>query len=203
MPPIWPSVSSIGSTMCPAAFAERHATPSVASCASHASAEASIARSGGHVNPRGMLLARFTGFAEAVTPANTTTRIGVSRGMARTLAEYARAMDLEFLDVLALSEDRSAALAQLLPGSEDHDYFHCLHAQQRGDLDGADRILATWPDRHGDSAGYRRLTQRQLLYRVMREPERAADDLRERRGGARGRGAGGAARGRARPARRA
>src|SRR3569833_2320778 len=182
MPPIWPSVSSIGSTMCPAAFAERHATPSVSSCASHAFAEASIARSGGHVNPRGMLLARFTGFAEAVTPANTTTRIGVSRGMARTLAEYARAMDLEILEALALSEDRSAALAQLLPGSEDHDYFHCLHAQQRGDLDGADRILATWPDRHGDNAGYRRLTLRQLMHRVMREPERAADELRDRLG---------------------
>jgi len=91
-------------------------------------------------------------------------------------------MDLEILEALALSEDRSAALAQLLPGSEDHDYFHCLHAQQRGDLDGADRILATWPDRHGDNAGYRRLTLRQLMYRVMREPERAADDLRDRLG---------------------
>src|SRR3569623_2710286 len=182
MPPIWPSVSSIGSPMCPAAFAERHATPSVSSCASHAFAEASIARSGGHVTPRGMLLARFTGFAEAVTPANTTTRIGVSRGMARTLAEYARAMDLEILEALFLAEDRSAALAQLLPGSEDHDYFHCLHAQQRGDLDGASPILAPGPDRHGDNAGYRRLTLRQLMYRVMREPERAADDLRDRLG---------------------
>jgi len=91
-------------------------------------------------------------------------------------------MDLEILEALALSADRSAALAQLLPGSEDHDYFHCLHAQQRGDLDAADRILATWPDRHGDNVGYRRLTLRQLMYRVMREPERAADDLRDRLG---------------------
>jgi hypothetical protein len=89
-------------------------------------------------------------------------------------------MDLEILEALALSDDRSAALAQLLPGSEDHDYFRCLHAQQRGDLDEADRIIASWPDRHGDNALYRRLTLRQLMYRVMREPERAADDLRDR-----------------------
>ncbi|HET9991127.1 MAG TPA: hypothetical protein VFQ65_21490, partial [Kofleriaceae bacterium] len=89
-------------------------------------------------------------------------------------------MDLEILEALALSDDRSAALAQLLPGSEDHDYFRCVHAQQRGDLDEADRVIAGWPDRHGSDALYRRLTLRQLMYRVVREPERAADDLRDR-----------------------
>lgn len=46
-------------------------------------------------------------------------------------------MDLELLEALALSGDRSAALAQLLPGSEDHDYYRALHAQQRGALDEA------------------------------------------------------------------
>lgn len=88
-------------------------------------------------------------------------------------------MDLEILEGLALSEDRGAALAQLLPGSEDHDYFRCLHAQHRGDLDEADRIIAGWPDRHNSGATYRRLQLRQLMYRVVREPARAADDLRD------------------------
>jgi hypothetical protein len=91
-------------------------------------------------------------------------------------------MDLEILEALALSDDRSAALTQLLPGSEDHDYFRCIHAQQRGDLDEADRIIAGWPDRHGTHSRYRTLTLRQLMYRVVREPERAADDLRDRLG---------------------
>ena len=88
-------------------------------------------------------------------------------------------MDLEILEALALGEDRAAALAQLLPGSEDHDYFRCLHAQHRGDLDEADRIIVGWPDRHGQGATYRRLQLRQLMYRVVREPARAADDLRD------------------------
>ncbi|MEO6774627.1 MAG: hypothetical protein ABI467_16725 [Kofleriaceae bacterium] len=98
-------------------------------------------------------------------------------------------MDLELLEDLALSEDRAAALAQLLPGSEDHDYFRCLHAQQRGDLDQAERVIAEWPDRHGTNALYHRLTLRQLLYRVMSgtgsaagAAERAAEDLRDRLG---------------------
>ncbi|MEO8553760.1 MAG: hypothetical protein ABI678_27495, partial [Kofleriaceae bacterium] len=88
-------------------------------------------------------------------------------------------MDLEILEALALGEDRSAALAQLLPGSEDHDYFRCLHAQHRGDLDEADRIIEGWPDRHGQDETYRRLQLRQLMYRVVREPARAADDVRD------------------------
>ena len=58
-------------------------------------------------------------------------------------------MDLEILEALALSEDRTAARATLLPGSEDHDYFTCLHAQHRGALDEAQQIITTWPDRHG------------------------------------------------------
>ncbi len=91
-------------------------------------------------------------------------------------------MDLEILEALALSEDRGAALAQLLPGSEDHDYHACLRAQHRGDLDEAERLLASWPDRHGQGAMYRRLQLRQLLYRVVREPALAADELRDRLG---------------------
>ena len=46
-------------------------------------------------------------------------------------------MELEILEALALADNRAAALSQLLPGSEDHDYFRCLHAQHRGALDEA------------------------------------------------------------------
>ncbi|TMQ24747.1 MAG: hypothetical protein E6J90_07305 [Deltaproteobacteria bacterium] len=69
-------------------------------------------------------------------------------------------MDLDILEALALSDDRSGALAQLLPGSEDHDYYRALHAQHRGALDEADAVLRTWPERHGHTAGYDRLRLR-------------------------------------------
>jgi hypothetical protein len=91
-------------------------------------------------------------------------------------------MDLELLEALALSDDRSAALAQLLPGSEDHDYYRALHAQHRGALDEADAVLAAWPDRHGHTPRYDRLRLRQLLYRVTTTPEAAADQVRDRFG---------------------
>src|SRR5215468_3916042 len=88
-------------------------------------------------------------------------------------------MDLELLEALALSGDRSAALAQLLPGSEDHDYYRALHAQHRGALDEAEAVLRSWPERHGRTPGYDRLHARQLLYRVTAAPPQAVDQVRD------------------------
>ncbi|NVB79162.1 MAG: hypothetical protein HOV81_12245, partial [Kofleriaceae bacterium] len=91
-------------------------------------------------------------------------------------------MDLEILEALALSDDRAIALGQLLPGSEDHDYFRCLHAQHMGALDEAEAIIDAWPSRHGQNERYERLRQRQEWYRLGADPERVADDVRDRFG---------------------
>src|SRR5215468_4429916 len=88
-------------------------------------------------------------------------------------------MDLELLEALALSGDRSAALAQLLPGSEDHDYYRALDAQHRGALHEAEAVLNSWPERHGHTPGYDRLHARQLLYRVTASPPQAVDQVRD------------------------
>jgi hypothetical protein len=88
-------------------------------------------------------------------------------------------MDLELLEALALSGDRSAALAQLLPGSEDRDYYRVVEAQHRGALDSIEPMLRQWPDRHGRTAAYHRLRTRQLLYRVTASPPQAVDLVRD------------------------
>ena len=79
-------------------------------------------------------------------------------------------MDLETLEALALADNRATALSQLLPGSEDHDYFRCLHAQHRGELDDADKILEAWPERHGSTERYQRMRVRQDWYRLGHDP---------------------------------
>jgi hypothetical protein len=88
-------------------------------------------------------------------------------------------MDLEILEALALGQDRAAALGQLLPGSEDHDYYAALHAQHRGDLDEAETIIEAWSGRHGRGEGLDRLRLRQLLYRLGEDPQSVADDVRD------------------------
>jgi hypothetical protein len=90
-------------------------------------------------------------------------------------------MDLEILEALALG-DRAGALAQLLPGSEDHDYYRCVHAQHAGALDDAEAILAAWPERHGTSERLETLRTRQLLYRLGTGQRAAADEIRDRFG---------------------
>ena len=85
-------------------------------------------------------------------------------------------MDIEILEGLALGEDRAAALAQLLPGSEDHDYFRALAAQQSpAGSTKVDRILAKWPERHGRSERYERIRVRQLLVRL--DADRLRDEF--------------------------
>ncbi|MGE0397717.1 MAG: hypothetical protein AB7T06_13430 [Kofleriaceae bacterium] len=91
-------------------------------------------------------------------------------------------MDLELREALAFSEDRDAALGQLLPGSQDHDYFRCLRAQHRGDLAEADRIIAHWAKHHGQDNRYHRLQLRQWLYRSQKDFAKVADKLRDQFG---------------------
>jgi hypothetical protein len=88
-------------------------------------------------------------------------------------------MDLEQLEALALSDDRSAALAELLPGTVEHDYWRGILHQHRGELDVVDTILREWPRRHGRTDElHARLKRRQLLLRAGADLKRHADALR-------------------------
>ena len=88
-------------------------------------------------------------------------------------------MDLEQLEALALSDDRSAALAELLPGTVEHDYWRGVLHQHRGELDPVDTILGEWPRRHGRTDEHHaRLRRRQLLLRAGVDLKRHADALR-------------------------
>ena len=73
-------------------------------------------------------------------------------------------MEIEALEQLALSEDRAAGLATLLPGTIEHDYWRGVFFQHEGQLDAVDEILASWEQRHGHrhDEHHDRLRRRQL-----------------------------------------
>lgn len=90
-------------------------------------------------------------------------------------------MDLEQLEAFALG-DREAALAQLVPGTEDHDYHRALLLQERGQLADVDKLLDEWRTRHGYSDRRQRIERRQLLYRLGTLDQRALDQVRDELG---------------------
>jgi hypothetical protein len=78
---------------------------------------------------------------------------------------------LGFEEKFALAADRVKALEQLIPGSPEHYFYSCLHAQNEGDLAKVDELLAAWRQRHGrGDAQQDRLEARQALLRYRDDP---------------------------------
>ncbi len=74
-----------------------------------------------------------------------------------------RTHETGFLEHFSLADDRTTSLQQLVPGSEDYYYFHCLHYQHLQQYDQVDEMLKTWIERHGSTKGVREIRHRQTL----------------------------------------
>lgn len=88
-------------------------------------------------------------------------------------------MDLEQLEAFALAEDREAALAQLVPGTQEYYYLHCLHYQHMGDLARSFELLERWVQRHGHTRQTRAVSHRQTLLSWPHDPQGCVDYLRQ------------------------
>jgi len=82
------------------------------------------------------------------------------------------------VEEFSLGVDRERALAQLIPGTEDHYYFHCLQLQHLGRLGEVDALVATWIERHGSSGRVREICHRQALLRAGADPRPTFDYLK-------------------------
>lgn len=91
-------------------------------------------------------------------------------------------MDIEQLEGLALGDDRAAALAGLVAGTEEHDYWRAVHLQHAGKLDEVDALIARWRSRHGHTSTLQRLERRQLLLLAGAELTQVANTLRDEAG---------------------
>src|SRR4029453_12957930 len=57
--------------------------------------------------------------------------------------------DIGYIEDFALAKDRPAALKQLIPGTDDYYYYHCLHYLNTGQFDKAQELAGTWAGRYG------------------------------------------------------
>jgi hypothetical protein len=89
-------------------------------------------------------------------------------------------MDLDSLEAFALADDRDAVLEQLIPGTEDAYYAHCLHSLHTGDHAAVDEQLKVWTERHGgSSARLREIRNRQALLRWGSDTDLAYDRIQD------------------------
>lgn len=88
----------------------------------------------------------------------------------------------DFAEHFALASDRTVPLAQLIPGTVDYYYYHCLHFQNTEQFDRIDQMLVDWRKRHPDSARYREIRYRQALLTYEKNPEKTLTFLRQELG---------------------
>lgn len=95
------------------------------------------------------------------------------------IAGVVRAEPVGLIERFALAEDRQAVLDELIPGSEDYYFFHCLHYQTTGQLERAETILSDWLKEHDghETPLIRDMLDRQRLLTYGQTPERTIDHL--------------------------
>jgi len=96
----------------------------------------------------------------------------------------AAAEPIGFIERYALAADREAVLSELVPGTEDYYFYHCLHYQVSGQLEQAEALLAQWKqDNRARSSGYLQgIEDRQRILTYATSPDRTVNYLRQRLG---------------------
>ncbi len=100
------------------------------------------------------------------------------------ISGVAVAEPIGWMERYALAEDREAMLAELIPGSEDYYFYHCLHYQTNGQLERAETILRDWLAEHKgrETPVITGMIDRQRLLTYHDSPQRTIDHLIRRLG---------------------
>jgi hypothetical protein len=88
--------------------------------------------------------------------------------------------EIGFPEKFALAENRTEALNQLVPGTEDHYFYSCLHLQNQGKLPEVDALLKPWIERYGRTPRVQEIENRQALLRFPTDPAASFTYLRAR-----------------------
>jgi hypothetical protein len=91
---------------------------------------------------------------------------------------------ISWMERYALAADRETLLAELIPGSDDFYFYHCLHYQTTGQLERSEAILRDWLAEHQGqpTPEIEAMIDRQRLLTYEQSPERSIDHLIRRLG---------------------
>lgn len=98
------------------------------------------------------------------------------------LTPTGRAGEVGYVEDFALAKDRPAALKQLIPGTEDYYYYHCLHHLNTGQYDAVVPLTKAWHERHNQTPRLTEIQTRHALLTYDKDPARTLAYLRDRLG---------------------
>lgn len=90
--------------------------------------------------------------------------------------------EVGFIEDYALAKDRAAVLKQLIPGTEDYYYWHCLHYLQTEQPAKAEEMTRQWHQRFGQTGLLTEIQTRHALLTYEKNPQRSLNYLRDRLG---------------------
>ena len=91
--------------------------------------------------------------------------------------------EIGFIERFALAADREKALGELVPGSEDYYFFHCLHYQSTRNEAKFKEFMGQWRKRFPDENARRRIIEnRQALLDYDATPQQTLDYLKRQLG---------------------
>ncbi|MCH7685990.1 MAG: hypothetical protein IH899_04795, partial [Planctomycetes bacterium] len=106
-------------------------------------------------------------------------RIGILVAwLAVAAASVSSAGEIGYIEDFALAKDRSVPLKNLIPGTEDYYYYHCLHFQNTEQFDKVDQLLQSWIKRYKYTARVREMLNRQALLTYEKNPQKSLEYLR-------------------------
>ncbi|MDA1177428.1 MAG: hypothetical protein O2931_01395 [Planctomycetota bacterium] len=85
---------------------------------------------------------------------------------------FLSAEEIGWIEDFTLATTRQTALQQLVPGTEDHFYYHCLWLQQQGRLEESERQLNEWHKRYGRNGRTQEIEHRQRLLSFPQQADR-------------------------------
>lgn len=104
--------------------------------------------------------------------------------LALTLTLGAAPGEIGFVEDFALAPDRTVPLQELIPGTTEYYYYHCLRYQNTGQLDQAAEMIRRWTDKekHGQSAQLVEMENRQALLQYVANPKAALERITQQLG---------------------
>jgi hypothetical protein len=104
----------------------------------------------------------------------------LTAGLAARLA--GQGTPIGFEETYALAPDRAAAVATLIPGTDDFYYYHCRERLDARDFATVRAVLPTWIQRHGRSQRVIEIENREALLSFGDAPDRTWSFLQQRLG---------------------